>query len=265
MQLNLEDKVVIVTGGAKGIGSAIVDLLVEEEGIPVVADKDEDAVRQIRAEYEERGIDLFCIVGDLVDPNSCKRVIEETVDRYGRLDGLVNNAGINDRVGLKKGSPAEFMASVERNLIHVYCMAHYGLPHLIDSAGPIVNISSKTAVTGQGDTSGYIAAKGGVLGLTREWAVDLAEYNIRVNAVLPAEVWTPLYEYWVGTFDDPEAKLHEMKSQIPLGRRMTTPEEIASMVVFLLSDRAGHITGQYLHVDGGYVHLDRMMTGGISD
>lgn len=260
MNLGLTDKVIIVTGGAKGIGRAITDLLIEEAAIPVIADKDGDAIRSVQAHYKSAGQDILGVEGDLIDPAVCKRVIEETAARYGRLEGLVNNAGINDRVGLEDGSPEAFMGSIEKNLLHVYCMAHYGLPHLKQAAGPIVNISSKTAVTGQGGTSGYIAAKGGVLGLTREWAVDLEPFGIRVNVVLPAEVWTPLYEYFLSGYDDPAAKRKEMESKIPFGRRMTTPEEIASMVVFLLSERASHITGQYLHVDGGYVHLDRMMT-----
>ena len=139
-------------------------------------------------------------------------------------------------------------------------MAHYALPHLKDTRGAIVNISSKTALTGQGGTSGYASAKGAILALTREWAVELLGYGIRVNAVLPAEVMTPLYRQWLDTFPNPEEKLKTILAKIPLQQRMTQPEEIVAMVVFLLSARAGHITGQHLFVDGGYVHLDRALT-----
>ena len=261
MNLNLKDHIIIVTGGASGIGRAIVDVLIEEEAIPVLVDKNPDSLSETVDHYASRDLALLGIEGDLVSPEFCRDAVAQTISRYGSLDGLVNNAGINDKVGLEEGSPTDFVASLERNLLHVYCMAHYALPHLKESQGPIVNISSKTAVTGQGGTSGYIAAKGGVLGLTREWAVDLEKYGIRANAILPAEVWTPMYDYFINTFDDPEAQLEKMTSKIPFGRRMTTPREIADMAVFLLSNaRAGHITGQYLHVDGGYVHLDRMMT-----
>lgn len=259
MDLGLKDSIIIVTGGAKGIGRAITDLLIEEGAVPVIADKDKAAMDEVVQLYEDKGEAIAGIAGDLVDPDVCKKVVKRTLKRFGRINGLVNNAGINDKIGLDAG-PDAFIGSIERNLLHVYCMAHYSVPHLKKSQGPIVNISSKTAITGQGNTSGYIAAKGGVLGLTREWAVELADFGIRVNAVLPAEVWTPLYEYWVSTFEDPDAKKKEMASKIPLGKRMTTPAEIASMVVYLLSGQASHITGQYLHVDGGYVHLDRMMT-----
>ncbi|WP_017921542.1 SDR family oxidoreductase, partial [Burkholderia gladioli] len=114
-------------------------------------------------------------------------------------------------------------------------------------------------LTGQGGTSGYCAAKGAVLSLTREWAASLAGDGVRVNAVIPAEVMTPLYESWLAGFDDPEAKLAAITQRIPFGKRMTTPEEIASTAVFLLSERASHTTGQWLFVDGGYTHLDRAL------
>src|SRR5882724_5583960 len=134
------------------------------------------------------------------------------------------------------------------------------LPHLKRTTGSIVSISSKTAVTGQGGTSGYVASKGAILALTREWAVELLPYGIRVNTVVPAEVMTPLYQQWLSTFANPEEKLKTIVAKIPLGKRMTATEEIAAMVAFLLSSRAGHITGEHLYVDGGYVHLDRALT-----
>jgi NAD(P)-dependent dehydrogenase (short-subunit alcohol dehydrogenase family) len=152
------------------------------------------------------------------------------------------------------------VASLERNLLHYYNLAHYALPHLKNTCGTIVNIASKTAVTGQGGTSGYASAKGAILALTREWAAELLPYRIRVNAIVPAEVMTPLYRQWLDTFPDPEQKLKSILAKIPLGKVMTTPEDIASMVVFLLSAKAGHITGQHIFVDGGYTHLDRALT-----
>ena len=172
----------------------------------------------------------------------------------------MNNAGFNDKIGLEHGSPDQFVASLGRNLLHYYNMAHYALPHLKRSRGPIVNISSKTALTGQGGTSGYASSKGAILALTREWAAELLGYGIRVNAIVPAEVMTPLYRQWLDTFPDPEEKLKTVLTKIPLEKRMTHPDEIAAMVMFLISANAGHITGQHLFVDGGYVHLDRALT-----
>jgi L-fucose dehydrogenase len=165
---------------------------------------------------------------------------------------------VNDSVGLDAG-PAEFRKSLDRNLVHYYAVVPHALPWLKQGRGSIVNVSSKTAVTGQGNTSAYAAAKGAQLSLTREWAVALLDAGIRVNAVIPAEVMTPLYEKWLATFPEPLARLEEITAAIPLGRRMTTADEIAATVVFLLSDRASHTTGQWLFVDGGYVHLDRVV------
>ncbi len=123
-----------------------------------------------------------------------------------------------------------------------------------------MNIASKTAVTGQGGTSGYVAAKGAVLALTREWAVELLPYSIRVNAVVPAEVDTPLYQAWLQSFADPAAQREKISARVPLEKRFTQPSEIANTVCFLLSNRASHTTGQWLFVDGGYTHLDRAIT-----
>ena len=179
------------------------------------------------------------------------------MDKLGRIDGLVNNAGVNDGVGLENGSYEKFMHSLHSNLVHYYLVTHHALPYLKKSKGAIVNIGSKTAETGQGGTSAYAAANGGRNALTREWAVELLKYGIRVNAVIVAECFTPLYKTWINILPNPQEKLGEIKAKIPLGNRMTTEEEIANMVAFLLSEKSSHTTGQLIHVDGGYVHLDR--------
>jgi L-fucose dehydrogenase len=260
MDLQLKGKVVLVTGGAKGIGAAIVRGCADEDGVPVIVDRDADAARRLQSRLERSGRKAGFIPADLAAGQDCSLAVEQTLRDFGRLDALVNNAGINDRVGLEHGSPEKFVLSLERNLLHYYNMAHYGVPALKRSHGCIVNIASKTAVTGQGGTSGYVSAKGAILALTHEWAVELLPYGIRVNAVVPAEVMTPLYEQWLGTFPNPDEKLREVIAKIPLGKRMTTPEEIASTVLFLISGQASHVTGQHLFVDGGYVHLDRALT-----
>jgi len=260
MNLQLKDKVVLVTGGAKGIGAAIVRACGGEGAIPVIVDRDAEAGKQLQAELRDQGTVSELISVELLTPEGCLRAVEQTVKVFGRLDTLVNNAGFNDKIGLEHGSPDQFVASLGRNLLHYYNMAHYALPHLKRSRGPIVNISSKTALTGQGGTSGYASSKGAILALTREWAAELLGYGIRVNAIVPAEVMTPLYRQWLDTFPDPEEKLKTVLTKIPLEKRMTHPDEIAAMVMFLISANAGHITGQHLFVDGGYVHLDRALT-----
>ena len=256
MDLQLENKVVLVTGGAKGIGAAIVRAGAAEAAIPVIVDRDVEASKSLHAELRTSHV----VTADLSSSADCKNAIDSTVEKFGRLDALVNNAGINDKVGLEHGTPEQYADSLARNLLHYYNMAHFALPYLRITRGCIVNISSKTAITGQGGTSGYASSKGAILALTREWAAELLGYGIRVNAVFPAEVMTPLYRQWLGTFPDPEQKLQSVLAKIPLEHRMTSPDEIAAMVVFLLSARAAHITGQHMFVDGGYVHLDRALT-----
>src|SRR2546422_517326 len=260
MDLQLKGKVVLVTGGAKGIGAAIVRACAEEGAIPVICDKDTDAGKKLQQQLIEAGARSEFFAAELTSAEACKVAVDGTLEICGRLDALVNNAGVNDSIGLANGTPEEFVASLQRNLHHCYYMAHYALPALKRAKGAIVNISSKTAVTGQGNTSGYVAAKAAILGLTREWAAELLPAGIRVNAVVPAEVMTPLYQQWVSGFPNPEEKLARIISKIPLGKRMTKPEEIADMVHFLISERASHITGQHVFVDAGYTHLDRALT-----
>lgn len=260
MDLQLKGKVIVITGGASGIGAAISEACAAEGAIPVIVNRQSELSQPFIARLRSAGHRCELITIELDTPDTCKRAIDEALRLCGRIDGLVNNAGINDKIGLEHGDPHDFINSVRVNLWHYFSMTHFALPALKATRGSIVNISSKTAVTGQGGTSGYAAAKGAQLALTREWAVDLLPYGIRVNAIIPAEVITPQYQNWITTFPNPEEKLRGITSRIPLGKRMTQPSEIANMAVFLLSEKSAHTTGQHLYVDGGYVHLDRAIT-----
>lgn len=259
MDLQLKDKIIIVTGGAKGIGEGISKVLAKEGAVPVIVGRSEADNQLTVKVIESEGGKAFSIAAELTKPEECAKAVRLVIEKFGRIDGLVNNAGVNDGVNLEHGSYEAFMASLHKNVVHYYLMAHHALPELKKSKGAIVNITSKTAETGQGGTSAYAAANGGRNALTREWAVELLKYSIRVNAVVVAESWTPLYENWIKTLPNPEEKLKEIVAKIPLENRMTTPEEIANAVVFLLSEKSSHTTGQLIHVDGGYVHLDRAL------
>jgi len=259
MDLQLRDKVIIVTGGAKGIGEGIVRVLAAEGAIPVIVGRNQRDNEMLLSELNANGYKGWQVVAELSEPADCEAAVKQVLANFDRIDGVVNNAGVNDGVGLEKGNYEDFMASVHRNLVHYYLIVHHALPALKQSKGAIVNVSSKTAETGQGNTSAYAASNGGRNALTREWAVELLKYGIRVNAVIVAECFTPAYEKWIQTLANPGEKLKEITAKIPFENRMTTPEEIANMVVFLLSARSSHTTGQLIYVDGGYVHLDRAL------
>jgi L-fucose dehydrogenase len=258
MDLGLKGKVVVVTGGGPSIGAAISEVLSVEGAVPVIIARrapEQSFLAALAARCPQAG----WVQADLSRDADCRRAVAEIRTRWGQVTELVNNAGANDRVGLEAG-PDAFRASLDQNLLHYDTLLHLLLPDLKTTQGAVVNMSSKTAVTGQGGTSAYVAAKAAQLGLTREWAAELASWGVRVNAVVPAEVMTPLYRRLLDTLPDPAAEEARITFRIPLGHRMTTAREIADTVVFLLSDRAGHTTGQWVYPDGGYMHLDRALS-----
>jgi len=260
MDLGLNGKVALVTGGASGIGEAAVRLFAAEGARVGIVDRDAPRGLALATELAGTGAQAAFVHADLSRETDCKNAVEETTRAFGRLDILVNNAGVNDSVGLER-PPAEFVASLQRNLVPAFAVTHFAAPHLRKSRGAIVNVSSKVAVTGQGSTSGYAAAKGGLNALTREWAIALAPGGVRVNCVVPAECLTPQYEKWFASLPDPAGTRAAVERLVPLGARMTTPDEIAAAIVFLASPRSSHTTGQLLFVDGGYTHLDRAFSG----
>ena len=251
MDLQLRDKAIIITGGAKGIGAAAARVFAAEGCRVAIAGRS-----ATEGEALAREVDGIFIEAELAEESACKTVVKETLAAFGRIDVLVNNAGLNDGKGLDT-SPEEFVASVDTNLSHVFALAHLCREELAKHEGAIVNVSSKVAVSGQGDTSGYAAAKGAMIALTREWAVALAPKNVRVNCVVPAECITPQYQGWFDSQNDPAQARATIEARVPLGNRMTTPEELAAMIVFLASPRSSHTTGQIVFVDGGYTHLYR--------
>src|SRR5687767_7894740 len=256
VDLGLRGKVALVTGGASGIGAAVVRFLIAEEVGVVFADRNESAGSSLANELSKQGPECIFIPCDLTVEADCEGCVRQSVERFGTLDILINNAGGNDAIGLER-PPAEFMASLQRNLFHIFAVTHFALDALKKSRGAVVNVSSKVAVTGQGHTSGYAAAKGGVNALTREWAAALAPHGVRVNTVAPAECDTPRYQAWFDSQPNASVARAAIENLVPLGKRMTTAEEIAATVVFLASPRSSHTTGQILFVDGGYTHLDR--------
>lgn len=259
MDLDLNDKVVIVTGGNKGIGEGITRSFVTEGAIAVVFGRHREEGEAFVAEINRQGGKAAFRFAEMTNEANVVEAVAQTLEEFGRIDIVVNNAGVNDGVDLESGVDA-FRSSLEKNLTQCYSLVHHCLAALKASKGNIVNIGSKVAETGQGGTSGDAASKGGINGLTREWALDLAPFGIRTNCVIPAEVMTPLYERWIQRQPNPEQELKAICDSIPLERRMTTSQEIADAVVFVASSRSSHTTGQFLYVDGGYTHFDRRYT-----
>lgn len=259
MDLGLKNKVALVTGGAVGIGAAAVRLLADEGAHVTFADRNETAGRLLETEMAGISVPARFISAELTREADCARCVDETLRVFGKLDILINNAGINDGISIERSS-ADFMSSLQKNLFHVFTVTHFALEALKRSRGAIVNISSKVALTGQGSTSGYAAAKGGVNALTREWAAAFVPFGVRVNCVVPAECDTPQYQRWFDSQPNPQQARATIEKLVPLGRRMTTSAEVAAAIVFLASPRSLHTTGQFLFVDGGYTHLDRALT-----
>ncbi|KAA1244770.1 SDR family oxidoreductase [Aquimarina sp. RZ0] len=260
MDLKLKDKVVVVTGaaGIKGsIGETIVQTLADEGAIPVIVCRN-DRGFGYEKELQERGINSIFVKTDLSDADQIEMAAKKIGDTYGRIDALINNVGVNDGVGLD-ASIDDFMYSLKLNMVSFFAMTKFCLPYIKKVKGNILNIGSKVALTGQGGTSGYAASKGGVLGLTREWAVDLIKDGIRSNAIVIAESWTPAYDNWIKTLENGEEKLQAIVKKIPLENRMTSPQEIADTCLFVISEKSSHTTGQFITIDGGYVHLDRAL------
>lgn len=260
MNLKLKNKVILVTGGSKGIGYGICEVLLNEGAIPVIIDRDKRGILSAIKNLKAKEGEFYTVVTELKDLKNCKLTVDKVIQRYGRIEGLVNNAGVNDGVGLENGNVNDFLNSINSNLSHYYSMAKLVLPELKKNKGTIVNIASKIAFTGQGGTSGYAASNGGRIAVTEEWALELLSYGIRVNSVIVAECFTDAYSKWLKTFPKPKEKLKLIIDKIPLGKRMTTTTEIGNTVAFLLSERSIGLNGQLVHVDGGYTHLDRSIS-----
>ncbi|GGF06558.1 SDR family oxidoreductase [Flavobacterium limi] len=265
MDLHLKGKIVVVSGSAGkegSIGETIINRLADEGAIPVLVDRNSRGFGYAEA-LQKKGIDSLFVQTDVTDPVQMEKAVAEIAKKYGRIDVVINNVGVNDGAGLD-ATYEEFMDSLKLNVVSYFLLVKFALPYLKESKGNILNIGSKVALTGQGGTSGYAAAKGGVLGLTREWAVDLIQYGIRSNAIIIAECYTPAYEDWIKTVPDGEAVLKKINKSIPFESRMTTTEEIADSTLFIISDRSSHTTGQFVFVEGGYVHLDRALISDVN-
>lgn len=250
--MRFEHRVVIVTGGAKGIGAGCARVFAAEGGQVAILDVDLPAAEALAGELTAQGpgsaIALRC---DVSRPEEIHSAIDTTVAQFGRLDCIINNAGVHPPATRIDDTRLEDVESLLRlNFLGTYAGCKYAVPHLRQTRGTIVNISSMTAVLGQDRSSAYAATKGAQLSLTKALAVELGPQGIRVNAVLPSNVDTPLMRDWAATLDDPASALERVAALQVLGR-MATPDEIGRVCLFLATEDSSFVTGQGIEVEGG--------------
>jgi len=245
----MEDKVIVVFGGAGGIGAETSARLASEGARVVIADLNEAPALARAAEIAAAGGQAAGIACDITDPESCERAAQLALDRFGRLDGMVNCAGISQPHDSLTLPPAEWARMVDIQLNGAFYSAQACARRMGTDGGGIVFITSTNAEAAFPRRAAYCAAKAGVAMLTKVLAIEWAERRIRVNAVGPAYVATEMTQRNIAAGNVNEA---QVKARIPLGR-LAQPADVADAVSFLLSERAGFITGHSLYVDGGWL------------
>jgi NAD(P)-dependent dehydrogenase (short-subunit alcohol dehydrogenase family) len=250
--MRFEGRAVIVTGGSKGIGAGCARVFCAEGGLVSVLDIDVETGRRLCDELNALGPGRARVFHcDVSDHRQIQSAVDRAVDEFGRLDCIINNAGVHPpATSLDDTSVEELEALLRVNFISTFAGAKYALPHLRRTQGTIINVSSMTAVLGQDQSSAYSASKGAQLSLTRALAVELGREGIRVNAVLPSNVDTPLMRAWAATLDDPQSALQRVANLQVFGR-MAQPEEIGRVCLFLATDDSSFVTGQGIEVEGG--------------
>ncbi|ELZ77890.1 3-oxoacyl-ACP reductase [Haloferax gibbonsii ATCC 33959] len=247
----IDGKVALVTGAASGIGRATALRFAEEGAMVALSDVQVDAGEQVVREIESEGGDAAFFEADSSKESDVASLVDRAVSEFGGLDFAHNNAGIEGTPGpIAEMSIEDFQRVIDINLTGVFLGLKYEIPRLVENGGgAIVNTSSVAGLTGGANLAHYYAAKHGVIGLTRSAALEVAAENVRVNAVCPGVIETPMIERFTAGDDEARAGLLEDE---PIGR-LGKPEEIASAVVYLCSDDASFVTGHPMVVDGGYV------------
>lgn len=245
-------RVVIITGGSKGIGAGCARVFCSEGGQVVICARSEANGRSLADELTTTNAGTCTFVrADVTHPEDIRAVIEQTVRRYGRLDCLINNAGWHPPAAdVSDISIQDFEALVRLNLTSTFAGCKYALPHLERTKGTIINMASMVGLLGQAQAAHYCATKAGQIGLTKALAVDYAPRGVRVNAVCPAGVDTPMLHEWADTLPNPMAAVRQVHQIHKLGR-MATPEEIGRVCLFLATEDSSFIVGQAIHVEGG--------------
>ena len=249
--MKLHSKVAIITGGTKGIGLGCARIFARHGGKVVLAARGRKVGETIQQELIDAGHTALFVPTDVTGQSDMQSLIDTAVERFGRLDCMVNNAGWHPpAMTIDQTRVEDYEQLLRLNLTSTFMGCKFAIPHLRKTRGNIINMSSEVALIGQAAAPGYVTTKAGQIGLTRALALDLAPEGIRVNAVCPAGVMTPLMQDWADSEYDPAAALEMVDSWHPIGR-MATIDEIGEVCAFLASDEAAFITGQAICPDGG--------------
>jgi NAD(P)-dependent dehydrogenase (short-subunit alcohol dehydrogenase family) len=258
--MRLQGKVSIITGAGSGLGKEMAFLFAREGSSVVIAELQEEAGQGVAQRIEREGGSALFLRTDITRASDAERMVEETLKAYGRIDVLVNNAGINpSRTPVHETSEEDWDRTLAVNLKGVFLCSKYVLPVMMKQrGGSIIHIASIVGAMGCSDRSAYAASKGGMIGLGRSMAVDYAPYGIRVNTLNPGFVETELTRFYFNKLreQDPK-KMERIIEHHPLGR-LGRPEDVASAALFLASDESPWITGLDMGVDGGFLHCKRI-------
>ncbi|RUL55523.1 MULTISPECIES: 3-oxoacyl-ACP reductase FabG [Lysinibacillus] len=243
--MRLKDKVAVITGAANGIGKAAAEVFLQQGAKVAIVDFDLEAGKQFETSLLEQGYDVLFIQVNVADPSSVKLMVEQVIDKYNKIDILINNAGITRDAMLVKMKEEDFNQVLDVNLKGVFHCTQAVVPHMIAQGyGKIINTSSVSGVYGNVGQTNYAATKAAVVGMTKTWAKEFGRKGINVNAVAPGFTKTSMVEKM------PEKVLNQMESIVSL-QRLGNPTDIANAYLFLASDESSYITGHVLHVDGG--------------
>ncbi|HEY5657993.1 MAG TPA: SDR family NAD(P)-dependent oxidoreductase [Myxococcota bacterium] len=251
--IELRDRVALVTGATSGIGAACARELAALGARVLLTGRSQERGERVLAGIAERGGEAAFVRGDVRDRTFCRAIVEESLRRFGRIDVLVNNAGISYSVATLETTDAQWQDTIETNLSAVFYLSRAALrPMLEQRAGSIINVSSDWGLVGGVDAAAYCASKGGVVLLTKAMALECARDGVRINAVCPGDTDTPMmHKDYAQRGVSIDKGSRESGAAIPMGR-MATPEEVAHVVCFLASDAAAYLTGVALPIDGGH-------------
>jgi NAD(P)-dependent dehydrogenase (short-subunit alcohol dehydrogenase family) len=243
--------VAIITGAGSGIGQATALLFAEEGAKVVVADYVPEGGRKTVEMIRRAGGEAIFVEADVSKADDVEGMVQTTVETYGRIDILFNNAAVTIPASIVEASEEVWDKTMNIDLKGVFLPSKYSIPHMIEGGGgSVINTASMCGLVASPNQAPYSAAKGGVIALTRQMAIDYAPHNIRVNGIAPSEVRTPMFLGFINRAPDPEKKMEELVARIPLGR-VAEPEELARAALFLASDESSYDTGVTLPVDGG--------------